>query len=378
MATANRRRANNQDDTPGETADTPNREERVGLQLRNARRSKNLSLTDVAQELKIRKVYIEAIEKSQFSDLPGPTYAIGFARSYAQLLDLDRDLIVERFRSEIAGLEKVTELHFLLPSKEKRIPGFALVGASLVLAAAVYGGWYLMSSPTGIGGLLDSASRAKPAKTKSVVKTGKHGGKGTANAVAKPPAGKSGRNTKARPGKAHPGKDAEAVKATLKPAVATGPGVVSEAAVRASADRVARGRARTSRQKAAMERAAAHKAAQKIAVEQAAKRKAAQAAEAAKRAGDSGPVSGKARIVLKATQTTWVKLQLTDGTLVFSRILKAGEVFPVVQNRVLLLTAGNAGGLRIVVDGRVLPALGPAGAVRQNIRLDADALLASR
>ncbi len=64
--------------------------------------------------------------------------------------------------------------------------------------------------------------------------------------------------------------------------------------------------------------------------------------------------------------------------MVFSRILKAGEVFPVVQNRVLLLTAGNAGGLRIVVDGRVLPALGPTGAVRQNIRLDADALLASR
>ena len=146
-----------------------------------------------------------------------------------------------------------------------------------------------------------------------------------------------------------------------------GPGVISEAALRATTDRTAQERARIAAIKAAA--VARHKAALE------ARRK---AAEKAKLAQAAGPVSGKARIVLKATQTTWVKLQLTDGTMVFSRILKAGEVFPVVQNRVLLLTAGNAGGLRIVVDGRVLPALGPTGAVRQNIRLDADALLASR
>ena len=190
MATGNRKRGSDQKDPPSETADTPNREERVGLQLKNSRRSKNLSLTDVAQELKIRKVYIEAIENSQFSDLPGPTYAIGFVRSYAQLLQLDHDQIVDRFRSEIAGLEKETELHFLVPTKEKRIPGFALIGASLVLAVAVYGGWYLMSNQTGDDGSLDSASRTKPGKTKPVIKTGKDGGKGTADAAGQAAGGR--------------------------------------------------------------------------------------------------------------------------------------------------------------------------------------------
>ena len=88
--------------------------------------------------------------------------------------------------------------------------------------------------------------------------------------------------------------------------------------------------------------------------------------------------SGKARIVLKALRDTWVRIRMADGTIVLSRILKAGDSYAVLKNRGLVLTAGNAGGLRIIVDGRILPALGPKGVIRQGIRLDADELLASR
>jgi len=273
------------------------------------------------------------------------------------MLDLDQTAIVERFRSEIAGLEKETQLHFLVPESEKRFPGMALIGASVALAAAVYGGWYLMTSRSAGEPSVASTAGAKPGKAKLA-----KSGKAPAKAVIKPT------ETKTKPAaNAASGKEANAAAINVRPAVAMAPGVISEAALRATVDRETEERARLA----------------KIKEETAARAKAAlearrEAAEKAKLAQAAGPVSGKARIVLKATETTWVKLQLTDGTLVFSRILKAGEVFPVVQNRVLLLTAGNAGGLRIVVDGRVLPALGPTGAVRQNIRLDADALLASR
>jgi cytoskeleton protein RodZ len=363
MATADRSRGKDQEETAEKKAGTTAREERIGIQLKNARSDKNLSLTDVAEELKIRKNYLEAIEQGLFSDLPGPTYAIGFVRSYAKLLDLDQVAIVERFRSEIAGLEKETELHFLIPENERRFPGMAVVGASLALAAAVYGGWYVMAGRTGGEAAIASTAGAKSGKaTASKSRRGKSKIATTGKESIKPT------DSKTKPAvKTVPGKEAESGRLTVKPAVARGPGVISEAALRATTDRTAQERARTAAIKAAA--VARHKAALE------ARRK---AAEKAKLAQAAGPVSGKARIVLKATQTTWVKLQLTDGTMVFSRILKAGEVFPVVQNRVLLLTAGNAGGLRIVVDGRVLPALGPTGAVRQNIRLDADALLASR
>lgn len=364
MATADRSREKDQEETAEKKADTTAREERIGIQLKNARSDKNLSLADVAEELKIRKNYLEAIEQGLFSDLPGPTYAIGFVRSYAKMLDLDQTAIVDRFRSEIAGLEKETELHFLIPESERRFPGMAVIGASLALAAAVYGGWYVMKGQMGGGdAAIASTAGAKSGKaTASKSRRGKSKIATTGKESIKPT------DSKTKPAvKTVPGKEAESGRLTVKPAVAMGPGVISEAALRATTDRTAQERARIAAIKAAA--VARHKAALE------ARRK---AAEKAKLAQAAGPVSGKARIVLKATQTTWVKLQLTDGTMVFSRILKAGEVFPVVQNRVLLLTAGNAGGLRIVVDGRVLPALGPTGAVRQNIRLDADALLASR
>jgi cytoskeleton protein RodZ len=370
MATADRSKGNDQEKAADKKADISAREERIGIQLKNARSDKNLSLTDVAEELKIRKNYLEAIEQGLFSDLPGPTYAIGFVRSYAKLLDLDQVAIVERFRSEIAGLEKETELHFLIPENERRFPGVAVIGASLALAAAVYGGWYVMAGRTGGEAAVASTAGAKSGKA-AIAKSGAKSRRGKSGRAKVATTGKESikpADSKTKPAvKTVPGKEAESGGLTVKPAVARGPGVISEAALRATTDRTAQERARTAAIKAAA--VARHKAALE------ARRK---AAEKAKLAQAAGPVSGKARIVLKATETTWVKLQLTDGTMVFSRILKAGEVFPVVQNRVLLLTAGNAGGLRIVVDGRVLPALGPTGAVRQNIRLDADALLASR
>ncbi|MDH3234690.1 MAG: helix-turn-helix domain-containing protein, partial [Alphaproteobacteria bacterium] len=177
MATAERSREDSQKNAASETAETPIREERIGLQLKNARCDKNLSQTDVAEELKIRKEYIEAIEKGLFSDLPGPTYAIGFVRSYAQMLELDQAAIVERFRSEIAGLEKETKLHFLVPDNERRFPGMAVVGASVALAVAVYGGWYLMAGQSGGESAIASTAGAKSGKatTKKATKTANPG-----------------------------------------------------------------------------------------------------------------------------------------------------------------------------------------------------------
>jgi cytoskeleton protein RodZ len=42
----------------------------------------------------------------------------------------------------------------------------------------------------------------------------------------------------------------------------------------------------------------------------------------------------------------------------------------------LRFDTGNAGGLEITVDGQTVPPLGPSGAVRRNIPLDADKLAA--
>ena len=91
--------------TEGVTAATPTG---VGQELAAAREARGLALADVAQQLKFAPRQLEALEAEQFSALPGATFARGMVRSYARLLKLDPDPLVER----ISG-------HFQVPDSNK-------------------------------------------------------------------------------------------------------------------------------------------------------------------------------------------------------------------------------------------------------------------
>lgn len=120
----------------------------VGRILRRGRERERLNLRDVAEALRIRYDYLDAIERSEFDRLPGATYAIGFVRSYASYLDLDDQEIVRQFKQEVQGLNRTQDLSFPEPVNEGKVPGKALLLVSLVLVGAAYGGWhYLSQSP---------------------------------------------------------------------------------------------------------------------------------------------------------------------------------------------------------------------------------------
>ena len=70
----------------------------VGAMLARARRQRDQEVADVAANLRIRRVYLQAIEEGRYAELPGTTYAVGFVRSYAEYLDLDSEFLVERFQ----------------------------------------------------------------------------------------------------------------------------------------------------------------------------------------------------------------------------------------------------------------------------------------
>ena len=126
----------------------------VGAMLARARRERGQEVADVAANLRIRRVYLQAIEERRYAELPGPTYAVGFVRSYAEYLQLDAAFLVERFKSEIAGLERKPSLHFPAPKPEGRVPGGALVVISVLLIALTYGGWYYANQNDVLDGLL--------------------------------------------------------------------------------------------------------------------------------------------------------------------------------------------------------------------------------
>ena len=54
--------------------------------------------------------------------------------------------------------------------------------------------------------------------------------------------------------------------------------------------------------------------------------------------------------------------------------IRAGETYAVPDEKGLVLNTGNAGGIDLAVDGKILPSLGSVGLVKRNIALDADKL----
>lgn len=76
----------------------------VGQMLTAAREAMGQSLDDAASGTHIKPHHLEAIERLNVVALPARPYAIGFVKTYAEFLDLDPRLVVERFKLD-AGFE---------------------------------------------------------------------------------------------------------------------------------------------------------------------------------------------------------------------------------------------------------------------------------
>ncbi len=76
----------------------------VGNILRAAREESGLSLKDIEKETSIRAQYIEAIEKGERDILPSEVYVKGFIRNYATFLKLDADALVRQYNEELHGV----------------------------------------------------------------------------------------------------------------------------------------------------------------------------------------------------------------------------------------------------------------------------------
>jgi len=68
--------------------------QRPGRTLAEARVARNLTVAEVAQQLKLSATQVDALEADAYDRLPGPVFVRGFVRNYARLLDLDADVLV--------------------------------------------------------------------------------------------------------------------------------------------------------------------------------------------------------------------------------------------------------------------------------------------
>jgi len=81
----------------------------LGEEFRSAREARGLSLSDVAERLHIRSVYLAAIEDEDWHVIGAPVYVRGFMRTYARFLGLDPEAAVTRFAATVpAGTPAAT------------------------------------------------------------------------------------------------------------------------------------------------------------------------------------------------------------------------------------------------------------------------------
>jgi cytoskeleton protein RodZ len=296
-------------------------EKTAGNALRERRLVLGLDEKAVASQLRIRKDQLVAIETGDYERLPGRTYAIGFIRSYARLVGLDAEQLVEQFKGEMQALEvhKPVELVFPDAAPQRSWPSGHLFAVALVVAVVVYALVHLTmptAEPVPVAAAVDSSV--------TVV-----------DAVAAPPAAAA----------------VVSAPAASMPAVSPEPAPVAPIVpVLDDSQLVTAQLIQGFGQMATLVPAAS---------------------VSAPAAAES---SGASRITLTALEETYV--QVKDPSLkkphavLLARVLSPGESFQAPDREGLVLLTGNAGGVQVAVDGRSAGVLGKSGQVIKRLPLE--------
>jgi len=370
----------------------------VGESLRERREDLGLDLDEIGTMLRIKPAYLAALEQGRSHDLPGPTYAIGFVRAYADFLGLDAEQVLARFKAEASGVTTRPDLALPVPLGERSLPGGALVLVALIVALCGYGIWYYLSTderdrPQRVAAVPAALQAPTAAPVTPLVSAG-GGGVGSLASVSPasptptPPA--SPTPPGAGPASSPAGVLAAPPIAAASPSVAVGPAAAAPSNSPGGNPRIAAitGRPAPTQPPPSTQPPTAPQppAVQPTAATVPPPAPTRQANVAATPAGASpnvavtpAPAAGVGtspgtRIAIRALSDCWIQVRAPDQSIVFSRVLKMGEVYKVPSRAGLSLRTGNAGALEIAVDGKTAPAIGGVGTLRRDVALDPAAL----
>lgn len=118
----------------------------AGALLKGAREQKEKSLSSISRQTRIKEKFLEALENSDWANLPNMTIAQGFARSYAQAVDLNPSFIAALLRRDfpvIRTRQSGDEIALRQGSIwTPRTTIFAVVGTTLLFLAIYLGNQY--------------------------------------------------------------------------------------------------------------------------------------------------------------------------------------------------------------------------------------------
>lgn len=300
-------------------ADTPL--ETVGQDLRAARLRRGDDLATVSKSLKIRKDHLEALEEDRLDALPGRTYAVGFVRSYADYLGLERVEFVERFKSEIAGREEESATPAYQVEEERRLPQGWIIIAVVVFALVVYGGYRLVVAGDS---LLQQPVAAVPERIAPVQTTAKPPIPQSTNLATNPAA--SPANT--------PAADTATPASDIPPANTQSASIAPPASENTQASN-------TQSSLAPLPKGRVY-----------------------------GTQNRNSRVILHVLSATRVLVEGQDGTVYINRTLQPGDSYRVPDLVGLGLTTPNGGAVEMELDGQRMGHAGRASQMSEALSLD--------
>jgi hypothetical protein len=344
---------------------------RLGDLMRGERATLGKSLLDVQRELHIRASYIAAIESGDLDAFETPSFVAGFVRSYARYLGMDPEWVYAKFCTETgfsvlhgmaahgsaqgsthgAATDRMPRTAPVTAEGSGALRGFGLLpdpdpfwkrvepgalGSVTVLLALILGlgfaGWTVLQqvqqvqiAPADVvPNVVSDLNPLAPSLAASA---------GSDDRIETPLQGASGQVRILR------------AQALDVPVVVPRDGPIAAIPVEAPL---------------------------RIATDAA-------VAMALEAASDEGApqviLSGPAAVELLAVRPSWVRVRGADGSVIFERILEAGERYTLPQSDTPpTLHAGNAGSVYFLIDGRPYGPAAPGATVVRGVALDLDSL----
>jgi cytoskeletal protein RodZ len=148
----------------------------LGARLKQARAAKGLSLGEIAATTKIAPAALEALERGDYSRLPGGIYSRAFIRAYAAEVGLEPEAAVRDFIADLSIQEREAARIRIRPAvsaddraflerQQRAMRAFRLGAIVLALTAAALAGWLIWGYASDRGaGDPASAPPAAPAR----------------------------------------------------------------------------------------------------------------------------------------------------------------------------------------------------------------------
>jgi len=350
---------------------------RLGDILRGERATLGKSLLDVQRELHIRAAHIAAIENGDLTAFEAPSFVAGFVRSYARYLGLEPDAVYQRFCAEHGFSVTMAMGGGNSTPRESRIPDAAPVASGAIKAVGFLPDpdpfWRriepgALGSITILAALIGGLGFAGWKVLQEVQRVHVAPADLVPNVVAdlNPLAGESAGLAPSRidtdPLTAEPGSGAIGQVRIARPEALDVPLLVPrDGPIAAILPRDARSPAAVRTDDAVAPALADLLPADDGTLP---------AAGAPRVLNDGPPV-----VQILAVRPSWMRVRAADGSVVFERILDAGETWTLPQTEAApTLHAGNSGSVYFVIDGQ---AYGPAAAganVVRNVTLAVDSL----